>query len=348
MRRLVLLPAIALVVLHVAVLFAGFVSPYRFDRQNRDRAFAPPTRIHFFSPDGSFHFRPFVYPLRMGPDGVYEEDRSRAFPVRLMVLGDEYRVAGLWSSRIHLFGVEDPGYLFLMGTDDYGRDQFSRFLYGGQISLLAGPVAAFLALSIGALLGAISGFYGKLADNVLMGAAELFLSLPWLYLLLGVRALLPLDLEPRQAFLVVVSLLGAIGWAKPARLVRGVVIPAKHREFVLSARGFGASDRYLLRRHILPQAEGVLLTQAAQLIPQYILAEITMSFLGLGVNEPAASWGLMLASLQRYQVLVAHWWMWLPALLMIPVFFAYYALSAAIGGLDVPETAKRLQKRLAI
>jgi peptide/nickel transport system permease protein len=159
---------------------------------------------------------------------------------------------------------------------------------------------------------------------------------------------LPLDLEPRQAFLMIIGLLGAIGWARPARLVRGIVLSAKEREFVTAARGFGASDLYLIRRHVLPQAAGVLLTQAALLVPQYIVAEVSMSFLGLGVSEPAASWGLMLASLQQYHALVSHWWMWLPAILLMPVFAAYYALAAAMGGLEISQIHAEYRQARAI
>ncbi|HYO82546.1 MAG TPA: ABC transporter permease [Bryobacteraceae bacterium] len=258
-------------------------------------------------------------------------------PIHFLVQGDSYQIAGLWSSRLHLFGVDEPDVVLLMGSDDYGRDQFSRFLWGAQISLSSGPLAALLALAIGACLGAISGMSGRLADDILMSVAELFLALPWFYLLLGVRAILPLNLDPGHSFLVIVCLLGAIGWARPARLVRGVILSAREREYVLAARGFGASNWYLLRRHVLPQARGVLGTQAALLIPQYILAEITMSFLGLGVNEPAVSWGLMLGSLQQYSSLVGRWWLWIPAVLIVPVVFAYYSLAAALGGVDPPQ-----------
>ena len=337
MRRVVLLPLVALLILHIAILFAGFFAPYAPDRQNRNFAFAPPTFLHLIDSRGKLHFRPFVYSLRTSASGSYEVDNSRIFPLRFLVHGDTYRIAGFWPSRLHLFGVEELGAVFLMGTDDYGRDQLSRFLMGAQVSLLAGAAAALLALSIGTIVGAVAGFYGRFADDALMAAAELFLSLPWFYLLLGVRATLPLDLEPRQAFLVIICVLGTVGWARPARLVRGVVLSARHREFVQAARGFGASNIYLLRRHVLPQTRGVLVTQATLLIPQYILAEVSMSFLGLGVNEPAASWGLMLANLREYYALVSHWWMWIPAFLIIPVFFMFYALAAAVGALNVSQ-----------
>jgi peptide/nickel transport system permease protein len=160
-----------------------------------------------------------------------------------------------------------------------------------------------------------------------MRLAELFLAVPWLYLLLAVRAFLPLQLSALAAFLLLVAVIGAVGWARPARLIRGVVLSAKERNYVLAARGFGASDLYLVRRHVLPQTYGVLLTLAALLIPQYILAEVTFSFLGLGVAEPTPSLGNMLGSLQQYHVLASYWWMLAPGLVLIPLFWSYYVLA---------------------
>ena len=337
MRRTGLLALTALAALHIAALFAGSIGPYGPARQIRDAPFAPPTRVRFIDTDGILHFRPFVYRLRETSGGLYEEDRNARFPLRFFVEGDEYKIVGGWSSKLHLFGVDAPGGVFLMGTDDLGRDQFSRFLHGARISMFIGPAAAFLAIAIGFAMGATAGFYGKRVDEFLMAITELFLSLPWLYLLLALRALLPLDVSAGEAFAAIAGLLGVIGWARPARMIRGVVMQAKQREFVLAARGFGATDLYLLRRHVAPQARGVVLAQAALLIPQYILAEVTMSFLGVGVSEPAASWGLMLAPLQQYHALVSHSWMWLPALLLVPIFGAYYALAAALGGFSAAK-----------
>jgi peptide/nickel transport system permease protein len=163
-----------------------------------------------------------------------------------------------------------------------------------------------------------------------MRFAELFLALPWLYLLFALRAFLPLVVGPLEAFFLIIAVIGAVGWARPGRLVRGVVLSAKERDFVRAARGFGASNGYLLRRHILPETSSVLLTQAAILIPQYVLAEMTLSFLGLGVPEPASSWGNLLSSLQQYSVLVSYWWMYLPALIMVPFFLGYLGLASSL------------------
>jgi peptide/nickel transport system permease protein len=141
---------------------------------------------------------------------------------------------------------------------------------------------------------------------------------------------LPLTVRPLEAFLLVVIVIGLVGWARPARLVRGVVLSVKERDFVRAARGFGASDLYLLRQHILPETASVLLTQAAILVPQFVLAEMTLSFLGLGVPEPMSSWGNLLATLQQYNVLVSYWWMYLPALAIVPFFLGYLSLASAL------------------
>jgi peptide/nickel transport system permease protein len=317
----------ALVAMHLAALGAGFLAPYDPSEQNRSLPYAPPTRVHFADAEGRFHLRPFVYRLvRSGAGGAYEEDRRQAHPVVLLARDG----SGAPGGRIHLFGVEEPGRIFLLGTDAFGRDQLSRLLHGAQISLFAGLLATVLSLGVGWLLGTLAGYYGRWLDSVLMRSAELFLALPWLYLLFAMRAVLPLHLSPGQAFLLLVLVIGLVDWARPARLVRGVVLSARERNYVLAARGFGASDLYLIRRHIAPQTFGLLLTQAALLAPQYILAEVTLSYLGLGVSEPVPSWGNMLASLQQYHVLASYWWMWIPGLALLAVFLAYYALSEAL------------------
>jgi peptide/nickel transport system permease protein len=155
-------------------------------------------------------------------------------------------------------------------------------------------------------------------------------ALPWLYLLFALRAFLPLSVSPLQAFLLVTVVIGTLGWARPARLTRGVVLSTREREYVRAARGFGASNAYLLRRHVLPATSSVLLTQATILVPQFVLAEMTLSFLGLGIPEPIPSWGNLLANLQQYSVLVSYWWMYLPALAMVPFFLVYLGIASAL------------------
>ena len=334
--------------LHASVLLASFLAPYDPEVQDRELPFTPPTRLHFVDVRGRFHLRPFIYacgPSSM-PAAPCVEDRTQAFPLRFFAressarlevekanLADQGAELGVGESkRRHwrLFGVDQQARIFLLGSDGLGRDQFSRLLHGGQVSLLAGMLAAGLALGLGLMLGAVAGFYGGWVDELIMRGVELFLALPWLYLLFAVRAFLPLHLSAVQSFFLLIAVMGVVGWARPARLVRCVVLSARERDYVAAARGFGASDAYLLRRHVLPQAFGVVLTQAGILIPQFILAELALSYLGLGVAEPVPSLGNLLAELQQYHVLASYWWMFLPGVALIPVFAGYYALANAL------------------
>ena len=324
---------IALVVLHCIILAAGFFAPYDPAAQDRDHPYLPPMHLHMVDAQSHFHLRPFFYPLRLreGSFDEFEEATASPVPLHFFVGGASYRLLGFLPSHLHLFGAAaSDSRIYLLGTDAYGRDQLSRILFGGQVSLLAGLLGAAVTLFLGALIGSVAGYYGGWRDELLMRFAELFLALPWLYLLFALRAFLPLAVSPFDAFLLVVVVIGLVGWARPARLVRGVVLTVKERDFVRAARGFGASNFYLLRRHIFPETASVLLTQAAILVPQFVLAEMTLSFLGLGVPEPAASWGNLLASLQQYSVLVSYWWMYLPALAIVPFFLGYLGLASAL------------------
>lgn len=311
---------VALALVHLAALGAPLLAPYPPTRQDRERPFAPPTAWHLVDEAGRVH-RPFVYPsLDEDGSGRYVEDRRAPHPVRLFPRDPE-------DGALHLFGVDGEARLFVLGTDGSGRDQFSRLLHGARVSLFAGLAAAAVALGLGWLLGLAAGYTGGWLDALVMRAADVFLALPWLYLLFAVRAMLPLHLSAAQAFLLLVLVIGVVDWARPARLVRGVALSARERGYVLAARGFGASPLHIVRRHVAPQTFGLLLTQAALLVPQYVLAEVTLSFLGVGVGEPTASWGNMLAALQRYHVMASYWWMWAPGLVLVGVFLAYSLLS---------------------
>jgi peptide/nickel transport system permease protein len=321
-----------LVLLHGVVLLAGFVAPYVPTTQDRDRPYLPPMRIHFADMNGNLHWRPFVYemrPVEADPE-AYEEVTGVSHVLQLLVPGEPYRVAGLFTARTHLFGVDPPARIYLLGTDAYGRDMLSRVLHGGAISLFAGALATTLSLSLGTTIGLLSGLGSRWLDETLMRFSELFGVLPWVYLLFGLRAFLPLHIDPAEAFLLIVIVIGSIGWVRPARLVRGVVLSAKRRNYVLASRGFGASNVHILRNHLLPEVYSVLLTQASLLIPRYVVAEVTLSFLGLGLSEPIPSWGNLLANLQQYHVIVSHQWMFAPAWCLVVYCLAYFAVADSL------------------
>jgi peptide/nickel transport system permease protein len=332
MTRGVRAAAWLLALVYGAVVFAGFLAPYAPGAQNREAAFAPPARLRLSDAAGGVHLRPFVYRLvnRRGTADEYDEDRSHGYPVRFFVRAAPYRVLGLFGADRHLFGVDAPAALYLLGSDQFGRDVFSRLLFGAQVSLVAGLLAACVTIALAVAIGGTAGYYGGWIDEALMRLGELFLALPWLYLLLGVRSLLPLHIAPARAYLLIVGVIGVVGWARPARLIRGTVMSAAVREHVVAARAFGGGDLYLLWRHVLPHASGVVLTQFALLVPQYILAEVTLSFFGLGVAEPVPSWGNMLAAAQRLDVLTSYWWMLLPGIALAPVFLLYYAFANSL------------------
>ena len=323
-KRAIIALAIVLAALHLPIVFAGFFAPYAPATQNRALTYAPPTRVHIRDSSG-IHW-PFVYCWAADFDG-YHEDNSQRYPVRLFVSGERYSVLGVFESKAHLFGVVEPARAMLFGSDAYGRDELSRLLYGGQISLAAGWLAMLITLGAAVVVGTVAGYYGKWVDESLMGVGELFLCLPWFYFLIGARAFLPLHVSSSATFFLLIAVIGTIGWARPARLVRGIVLSARNRNYVLAARGFGGSNFYLLRRHIFPETFGVLLTQAALLIPQYVAAEATLSFLGLGISEPMPSWGNMLSALQQYSVLVSYAWLFAPAAALIITSVTYWWLA---------------------
>lgn len=316
-------PAAVLAALYAVAVGAGFFAPYDVAEQDRGLAFAPPTRLHFIDHDGGWHLRPFVYRLDLVPgtfDG-YAEDRGRRYPLRLLISRDGGR---------RLFGVEEPARIFLLGSDGFGRDLFSRLLHGARLSLFSGLLAGLAAALLGLAVGALAGYYGGWLDALLMRFAELFLALPALYLLLAVRAFLPLHVSPGQAFVLLIAVIGLVGWPQTARLVRGVVMSARERDFVRAARGFGASDLYLLRRHVLPPALTAVVTQLTLAVPRYVLAEVTLSFLGLGIGEPTPSLGNLLAALQQYHIVASYGWMFAPALVLVAVVLSYHRLADAL------------------
>jgi len=218
-----------------------------------------------------------------------------------------------------------PGAHHWLGTDEYGRDLAARFLAGGRWSVLAGSAGTLVALALGWIAGSAAGFAGGLADSLVMAVSEWFMAVPWLYLLVAARAAMPLNLPPRKAILAIVLLIAAINWARPARLARGLVLSLSQKGYVEASRGFGVPAWRILVDHIFPGTTGVLVAQALSLLPRFVLAEVTLSFLGLGAGEPYPSWGGLIVPLRHAYLLRDQWWIMLPVILMLP-FFASFAL----------------------
>ena len=315
-----------------AILFAApWIAPYDPAVQHRDAPLRPPTAVHLVDAEGRWHTRPFVCAQTPDRGAVarIREDCSVRFPIRALVRRSA-PVGFLTEDRYHLFGAEEPGHLFLLGTDEFGRDVFSRLLVGARISIIMAVSAAALAIALALVGGSVAGYAGGVADSVLSATTEIVLALPWLYLILAVRAALPLVLTPAQAMVLIVVLLGGIGWARPGRLVRAAVASTRTHDYVAAARTAGASTPYILRRHVWPELSGLLATAASILIRQFVMAETTLSLFGLGIPEPMPSWGTMLAAALRPQVVTETWWLLAPVAGLVGVCVMYYVLDRAL------------------
>ncbi len=299
-------------------LFADFIAPYPYDLQNRTAPFHPPTRIHLFK-DGSPTFL-YVHPYRMTDPlfKVYEEDKNVACKLRFF---------GKTEYGYKLLSVEEPCYIYLLGTDKLGRDIFSRLVYGSRVSLTIGLVGVSITFLLGSLIGGISGYFGGKVDTLIMRLVEVLLAIPTFYLMLSLRSVFPLTMESFHVFLMVIFILSFLGWAGLARVVRGMVLSIREKEFVQSAKTYGAGTLRILRVHILPNAYYYLIVSATLSFPGYILAEASLSFLGLGIQEPFPSWGNMLSDARNVNLVVAHPWILSPGIALFLLVIAFNLLG---------------------
>jgi peptide/nickel transport system permease protein len=300
-----------LAVLYLLALFAPFLAPYGEDEIDRTRFYHPPQALQFRDAAGRWSAWPHVAPTRLA-DRVtfgYVTDPAGARPLRLLVRGARYRLFGVVPADRHLFGVDAPARVYLLGTDAAGRDVLSRLLYGAQVSLTVGLVGIAISFTLGLLIGGISGYVGGWLDELLMRVTEVLLSIPGLYLLIALRGAFPAEVPSQQVYLGIVVILALMGWAALARVIRGMVLSLRRVEYVAAAEALGMSRARVLVRHILPNTMSFVIVAATLSIPGYILGEVVLSFLGLGVQEPAASWGNMLAQARSLRVLTSFPWM---------------------------------------
>jgi len=299
-----------LALLYSLALLAPFVAPYPQDELDRRRFYHPPQALHWRDASGRVHLRPFVYATAPGASGMdYREDRTRRVPVRFLARGAPYRLLGLVPCDRHLFGAEAPERINLLGTDPAGRDELSRLLFGAQVSLTVGLVGIAISFALGLLLGGVSGYFGGWVDALIMRSTELLLSIPGLYLIIALRTVFPSDLSSRQVYLAIVAILALIGWAGLARVVRGMVLSIRRQDFVTAAEALGAGRLRVIARHVLPNTASFVIVAATLSVPGYILGEVFLSFLGVGVQEPSASWGNMLQQARSLTVLTDFPWL---------------------------------------
>jgi len=331
-NRLARAAFIVLCLFYFCAVFADFLSPYSFKNENRDYSFAAPTTIHWVDEEG--RFGPFVYGLTQKFDEyrrrVFTEDKTQTFPVKFVIKGEEYKFLGLFKTSRHLFGVDDPGRLYFWGADSRGRDLLSRILYGARISLSIGLIGVAISFSIGLFVGGIAGYYGGGIDNVLMRACEMVMMIPGFYLLLALRAAVPDNFNSVQIYLAIVVILSFIGWASLARIIRGMCLSLRSRDYVLAAKTMGVSDVAIILRHILPQTLSYSIISITLSIPGYILGESALSLLGLGIQDPYASWGNLLSDAMSIVRITFAPWVLIPGLLILITVICFNLIGDAL------------------
>ncbi|MEK6407419.1 MAG: ABC transporter permease [Acidobacteriota bacterium] len=328
-------------VMYAAAILAGFIAPYKYDNARHDLPFYPPmlTRVHIFDEEGRLS-RPFVYELiPVDPQlASYRDDTSKKHPIRLFARGDSYSILWLISSDIHLFGVDEPGHIFLFGSDKVGQDIFSRILYGAQVSLSIGIIGILISTIIGMIVGGIAGYFGGVTDFVLMRVVEVLLALPGLYFILILRQVFGTGMSSTHIYFIIAFILAFIAWATEARVIRGMVMSIKEQEYVIAARAMGFSNSRIIIRHILPNTLSFVIVTATLSVPFFILSEVALSFLGVGIQEPEASWGNMLIAAQNNRQLIDFPWVLIPGVFIFVAVMAWNFLGDGLRDAADPRT----------
>jgi peptide/nickel transport system permease protein len=326
---------IFLAIMYLTMIFSGFVAPYGVRQTHQKYPGAAPNKVRFIDIQGNFHIQPFVYgylrkvdPKTFKP--TFSEDPSVAYQVKLFVKGEEYDILGVFKSDIHLFGVDDPGRVFLLGTDIAGRDLFTRILYGSRVSLTVGLAGVILSLVIGTILGVMAGFYGGLFDMVLQRIVEVLQSFPQVPLWLALASAVPVNWDPIKVYFGITVVLSIVNWGGLARQVRGKVLSLREATYVTAAYYTNCSDWRIITRHLLPNTLSHVLVVATLSVPGMILGETALSFLGLGIRPPMVSWGVLMSDMQSLRVFLTQPWLITPAAFVVSVVIAYNFLGDGI------------------
>ena len=327
--------ALILAGLYAMAVAADFLAPYALDEESRDHSYCPPTRIHFWDASG-WHKRPFIYGQVLSYDENFQrvarEDTNKKYPVEFFIRGK-------------LFGAAPGGRIYLFGADARGRDLFSRILYGSRVSLSIGVLGAAITLFIGMVVGATAGYFGGTTDNVLMRVCDMFMLLPGFYMMLALRAAFPPEISSVKVYFLIVLIFSFIGWAGLARVIRGMVLSLRRKEFVTAAQAIGRSHAAIILQHVLPNTLSYAIVSMTLAVPGYILGESALSLIGLGIQDPYASWGNLLSDAMNLSALRYHPWILLPGVFLFLTVMAFNFFGDGLRDALDPRWSAQAQPR---
>ena len=325
-HRMAVIAGVVLLLAYLVAFTYEFCAPYGSLTQHAGFVHAPPTRIRVIDADGRLR-SPFVYGLT-GKVNLetfqreFVEDRSAIHPVRFLVRGEPYRFWGAIDADLHLFDAGE-GRVFLLGTDELGRDLFSRILAGSRVSLTIGLVGVLISFVLGCLLGGISGYFGGVPDLVIQRLIEVFNSIPGIPLWMALSAVIPVNWPILRTYFAITIILSVLGWTGVARVVRGKLLELREYEYVTAARLAGTRAGKIIAGHLLPGFLSYLIVSLTLAVPRMILGETALSFLGLGIQPPAVSWGTLLQGAQNVTSIAIYPWLLTPALFVIVTVLLY-------------------------
>ncbi len=338
-NRAALVGGVIVVLFYSGALFADFLVPYTLSTRFRERIYLPPQPIHFFD-NGTF--QPFVYGLESEMDPVsfrrtYIPNFEEKTPVTFFAKGEPYKLFGLIRSDIHLFQAEGDA-INLLGTDRQGRDMLTRVLIGSQISLTIGLIGVLLSLTFGTILGIVSGFFGGWVDDLIQRLIELIRSFPTIPLWMALSAAVPVTWPPLWTYFAVTLILSLIGWTWLARQLRGNVLSLRTDDYITAAKLMGASNSRIIFKHLVPACLGHIIVVSTLAMPSMILAETALSFLGLGLQPPITSWGVLLQEVQDIQSIAIYPWVFSPVIFIVGAILAFNFLGDGLRDAADPYT----------